>query len=61
MKWIANLTIKRNWFVLALFLVLTVLIGYGLTTVTFEDSLDVMQPDESELARLNEDIRVVLK
>ncbi|MDE0098591.1 MAG: MMPL family transporter [Truepera sp.] len=56
MRGIANLVVNRSRSVILVFVVLTGIFGYGLTRLEMDDSLDVLQPDDSPAAELNAEI-----
>ena len=56
MKWLAKLATKQSWLVISLFVILTVVIGAGLRNVNMDESTDALQPDESPVVALNEEI-----
>ena len=56
MRGIANLVVNRSRSVILAFVVLTGIFGYGLTRLEMDDSLDVLQPDDSPAAELNAEI-----
>ena len=56
MRGLANFALKRSWLIIALFVAVTLVLGYGLTKLAFSDSTDVLQPDESAIVALNDEI-----
>lgn len=56
MKWLARLATTRSWFVVIFFILITVFMMNGLRSVVMDDSTDAMQPDESDVVALNEEI-----